>query len=105
MLARIAIGAAGKNDDPPRDFHSHVGPFTEDRQDEAQADCSFGKEADSVSRVVQRLFWATRGKAVVVGLCQRTAVESGSQNGRGNRLEIQGRASDITTLSGIDQVG
>jgi hypothetical protein len=105
MLLRIAIGAVGKEDDPPRDSNSHVGPFTEDRQDDAQADCGVGKEADDVSHVVQRLFWATRSTGVVASLCQRTTIEFVSQDGRGNRLEMEDRATDITTLSRIDQVG
>ena len=64
-----------KKDDPPCDSNSQGRPFTEDRQDDAQADFGVGKKANDVSRVVQRLFWAPRRTWLVASLCEWAAVQ------------------------------
>ena len=74
-------------------------------KDDLKADRSVRQEVGFVSRVVCRLFWATRCAGLVASLCQRTIVEFAPQNGRGYCIEVQEGASYVTTILRNDQVG
>ncbi len=74
-------------------------------KDDIRADRSVREEADFVFELVRRLFWPTWRAGIVASVCQRTVIKPAPQNGWGHRAGVQDRASDVTTLSRVDQVG
>jgi hypothetical protein len=74
-------------------------------KDDIRADCRSRQEVGFVSRVVRGLFSATAGAGVVASLCQRPVIQFASQKRGSHGVAISDRATDVTTLSRIDQVG
>src|SRR5438128_9869461 len=96
--------AEGKKDDPPRSRFPWRNT-TEDRQDDAEADCQPRQGVGQVSRLVCLLFSQPLWVRLVQNLCPGIALEFATQKRRGHRLGVWQTATHSTTFRGIDQVG
>src|SRR5229473_7469464 len=96
--------AEGKKDDPPRSRFPWK-KTTEDRQDDAEADCQPWQGVDQVSRIVRLLLSQPPRVRLVQNLYPGIALEFATQERRGHRLGVWQTATHSTTFRGIDQVG
>src|SRR5208337_3572896 len=90
-------------DDPPRSRFPWRNT-TEDRQDDAQANCQPGQGAGQVSRTVCGLLPQPPRFRLAPSLCPGIALERATQKYRGHRLGVGQAATHFTAFRGIDQV-
>src|SRR5271167_4485106 len=101
---KLRLRYRGEKDDPPCSLIP-ARNTTEDRQDDAEADCQPRQGVGEVSGTVRRPLSEQRRFRLVANLCPGIALKSATQKHRGHGPGTGHSATHSTAFRRIDQVG